>query len=150
MTVIVLFCLVFNLSLSLHQDTEAKKAKRPHVRSWKLKGDVDKAQAVEKAAKAPSKVSSKASDKASSGSKRRHEVATEGVLVEYKEPPQKRSRADKLGTNVPFTSITKAQKMARVRAAAQTIYTNADDEALLNLGHGEINTLYESWLEVST
>ena len=30
----------------------------------------------------------------------------------------------------------------------KAIYIDADDEALLALGHGEINALYESWLEV--
>lgn len=34
--------------------------------------------------------------------------------------------------------------MARVKAAVKTIYTDADDEAFLNLGHGEIHALYES------
>ncbi|XP_010692857.1 uncharacterized protein LOC104905901 [Beta vulgaris subsp. vulgaris] len=38
--------------------------------------------------------------------------------------------------------------MARVRAAVQDIYTDADDKAMLDLGLGEINALYESWLEV--
>ncbi|KMT13508.1 hypothetical protein BVRB_4g082880 [Beta vulgaris subsp. vulgaris] len=106
------------------KDTEAKKAKRPHVYE-------------------------KTSSGVSSGSKRGLEVATEDALVEYEEPPRKRSLADKFGVDVPFTSITKAQKIARVKAAVHTIYTDADDEALLNLVHGKINALYESWLVTS-
>ncbi|KMS98429.1 hypothetical protein BVRB_4g092680 [Beta vulgaris subsp. vulgaris] len=102
------------------KDTETKKTKRPHVRSRKLKGDVEKEEATEKAA---SKVSEKASERApsgvSSGSKKRVEVVTED----------------------------RPQELARVKSVVQTIYTDADDEALLNLGHGEINALNESWLE---
>lgn len=74
---------------------------------------------------------------------------TEDRLLAFEEPPQKRSRVDQFGTNVPFTSITRPQELARVKSVFQAIYTNADDEALLNLGHGEINALNESWLEVS-
>lgn len=114
---------------------------------------MEKDQAIEKAAKAISKVVPKVYEKTSSGvssgSKRGLEVATEDALVEYEEPPRKRSLADKFGVDVPFTSITKAQKIARVKAAVHTIYTDADDEALLNLVHGKINALYESWLVVS-
>ncbi|KMT11862.1 hypothetical protein BVRB_5g105570 isoform B [Beta vulgaris subsp. vulgaris] len=103
--------------------------------------------------KATSKVSKKASKRASlgvsSGSKKRAEVMTEDPLLAFEEPPQKRSRVDQLGTNMPFTSITRPQKLARMKSVVQAIYTDADDEALLNLGRGEINALYESWLETS-
>lgn len=103
------------------KDTEAKKARKPHVHSRRLKGDVEKAQVAEKAAKATPKVTPKVSRKASSGvssgSKRDLEVATGDAVMEYEQPPQKRSRADKLGTVVPFTSITRAPKIARVKAA---------------------------------
>lgn len=105
--------LVLTRSL-FHQDTEAKKAKKAHVWPRKLKGDVERAQATEKVAKAPSKFVSKASDKASSGisseSKRRVEVPTEGILVEYEEPPQKRSERTSLGPMLPLLPSPKLKK----------------------------------------
>ncbi|KMT17099.1 hypothetical protein BVRB_2g041530 [Beta vulgaris subsp. vulgaris] len=138
------------------KDTETKKAKKPHVRSRKLKGDVEKAQAAEKAAsekvaseKAASKVSEKASSGVSSGSKRKVGSYPEQALGDFEEPLQKRSRIEKFGINLPITALSSAQKMARVRAAVKDIYTDADDKAMLDLGLGEINALYESWLETS-
>lgn len=152
----VFFCFANYLFI---QDTESKRAKKPHVRSRKLKSDVEKAQAAAKAeaemaAKAPSLVVSKVSDKVSSGvssgSKRKAPSFPEDALIGSEEPLQKRTRVEKFGIDTPFTSISPAQKMARVRSALHTLYTDADDKALLDLGMGEINALYESWLEVTT
>ena len=66
----------------------------------------------------------------------------------FGEPPLKRSRVNEIGVNVPYTAITKPQKLARVKNEVKAIYTNADDEAFLALRHGEVNAFYESWLEV--
>ncbi|KMT08324.1 hypothetical protein BVRB_6g141480 [Beta vulgaris subsp. vulgaris] len=63
-------------------------------------------------------------------------------------PPKKRSWVDQYRSNVPFTSITRPHKLARVNSAVKGICIDADDEVLLNLGHGEVNNLYEFWLEV--
>ena len=48
-------------------------------------------------------------------------------------------------SNIPFTFITKPQKLARVKNAVKAIYTDADNEDLLILGHGKVNTFYECW-----
>lgn len=60
----------------------------------------------------------------------------------------KRTKANHIGVDVPITNITPTQRLARVRHAVREIYTNTNDNALQALGSEEVNTLYESWLEV--
>lgn len=85
--------------------------------SRRLKGDVEKAHAAKKTtSKASEKASKRASSGVSSGSKKRTKVVPEDSLMTFEDPPQNRSRVDQFETNVPFTSITRPQKLARVKS----------------------------------
>ncbi|KMT02329.1 hypothetical protein BVRB_9g205540 [Beta vulgaris subsp. vulgaris] len=127
-------------------DTDPKNPRRPSVRSRRLKGDTEKAQVVEKHAR--EKVSKEAVSGVSTGSKRKPgDVDPPLEVVDVGEPLSKRTKADQISVDVPFTSINRTQRLARVRYAVHEIYTGVDDDALIAMGSKEVNTLYESWLE---
>lgn len=82
-----------------------KKPQRPYVRSRRLKGDTDKAQAAEKQAK--EKISEKAVSRISAGTKRKSaDVESPLEIVNVEDPLPKRTKADQIGIAVPFTNIS--------------------------------------------
>lgn len=51
-------------------------------------------------------------------------------IVDIEEPLVKSKKADKIGSDVPFTNTTQTQILVRVRHAIREIYTSTNDEAL--------------------
>lgn len=85
----------------------------------------------------------------STGSKRKSgDTESPLEIIDVKEPLLKRTKADQIDVDVSFTHITQTQRLARVRHAVHEIYMSVDDDALIVAGFKEVNTLYESWLEI--